>query len=762
MNTSLPVPNDGPWQIGPYESDRDSGLRGHRSYSAANILDLATLMRIIHHWRWLVLGAVALGLGGAILATLLTRPVYRAWVTLEANPPAFQVTDEQDGNVDQRALGSSGDFVATQVGLVQSRSVAERAAQELNLANNPDIVPQDLDASTRLEEAASVVQKGVNVTPPDSGALIKFSYDSTSPQLAASVANAVADSFINTAIQRRYESSAYARNFLERQINKTRGELETSERSLVAYAQQQGIINTQSSDSSSTGQQVAGDTSSLQGQSLVQLNQALGQATATRVAAEGAYRESLSAGPTTDVTQATQPLQQQLAQLQADYQQKRTYLKPDHPDMVSLRAQITELQKQIGAQAAHVTSGRSNTLRQQYLAALAAENALKSRVSQLKGDVLNLRGRSIQYTILQREVDTNRALYDALLQRYKQIGVAGGVGVAPVSIVDRADVPKLPFQPNLFLNLLLGLGLGLAGGIAAGIGLEFINDTIKSREDVRKKLALPCLGAVPRTPAKDAFVDDLKNPTSIVSEAYSAIVAALRFSTETGMPKVLLLTSTRSGEGKSSSALALAQNFARRGKSVLLIDSDLRKPAFKAASEKVGLSKLLTTEEKVEDHVLETQHANLWLLPSGPVPPSPADLLSTGRIRRIIAEAAERFDLVVIDGPPTLGLADAPLLGAAAANVVFVVESSSTRTKAAVESLNRLEATGTHIIGAILTKAADGGDAYGYDTYKYGYGYGYGYVYGYGKGKVKRTEILMIPEGEDKTSPEISPEESGT
>jgi capsular exopolysaccharide synthesis family protein len=355
-------------------------------------------------------------------------------------------------------------------------------------------------------------------------------------------------------------------------------------------------------------------------------------------------------------------------------------------------------------------------------------------------------------------VDTNRALYDALLQRYKQIGVAGGVGIAPVSVVDRADVPRFPFKPNLFLNLILGLGLGLAAGIAGAIGLEFINDTIKSREDVRKKLALPCLGTVPRTPAKDAFIDDLKNPTSIISEAYSAIVAALRFSTEAGMPKVLLLTSTRSGEGKSSSALALAQNFARRGQSVLLIDGDLRKPAFKAASEKVGMSKLLTTDDKIDDHVVETQHANLWLLPSGPVPPSPADLLSTGRIRKIIAEAGERFELVVIDGPPTLGLADAPLLAAAAGNVVFVVEAGRTRTRAAVEALNRLEATGTHVLGAILAKATETAGNYGFGRYGYGYGFGDGYGYGYGKGKVNRNEILMIPRGED--APEDAPAET--
>jgi uncharacterized protein involved in exopolysaccharide biosynthesis len=224
------------------------------------------------------------------------------------------------------------------VGLLSSRSVAERAAQELNLANNPDVVPQDIDASKRLRMSTGVVSAGLSVTPPEDGELIKFSYDSTSPQLAASIANGVADSFINTALQRRYESSAYARNFLERQINKTRGDLERSERSLVAYAQAQGIINT--STPSSDGSVSGGDTASLQGESLVKLNEALADATAKRVAAEGAYREALRTGPTSDVTDSSQALRQQLAQLQAEYQQKRTYMKPDHPDMVSLHSQI--------------------------------------------------------------------------------------------------------------------------------------------------------------------------------------------------------------------------------------------------------------------------------------------------------------------------------------------------------------------------------------------------------------------------------------
>ncbi|HET7280760.1 MAG TPA: polysaccharide biosynthesis tyrosine autokinase [Sphingomicrobium sp.] len=747
MNTSITVRNEGQWPIAPYPVDAARPGVGHRSYSAASVLDFATLMRILHHWRWLVLGAIGVGLALAMLATLLTRPVYRAYVTLEANPPAVAVSDEQSRQQDMQA-SNTFDFVATQVGLLGSRAVAERTAQELNLANNPDVVGQGAEASQRLNAATSIVQGGLKVTAPETGQLIKFSYDSTSPQLAALVANGIADSFINTSLQRRYEASAYARNFLERQINKTRSDLEKSERAVVAYAQQQGIITTGSGGVGPDGKPISGsDTNSLQGESLVQLNQALGAATARRVAAEGAYREALATGPTSEENNSVLPLRQELAKLQADYQQKREFMKPEHPEMLSLQSQIDELKRQIAAQSSQASSGRINGLLADYKAALSAEESLRSKVAGLKGDVLNLRGRSIQYTILQREVDTNRSLYDALLQRYKQIGVAGGVGMAPVSIVDRAQVPGLPFKPKLFLNLLLGFGLGLVAGIAGAVGLEFINDTIKSREDVRKKLAMSCLGTVPRTSAKDSFVDDLKNPTSIISEAYSAIVAALRFSTEEGTPKVLLVTSTRSSEGKSSSALAIAQNFARRGRRVLLIDSDLRKPAFKTANDRIGLSKLLTTEDRVEDHIVETQHQNLWLLPSGPLPPNPADLLSTGRIRKIIHEARESFELVVLDGPPTLGLADAPLLAAAAGSAMFVIESGKTRTRSAIEALNRLEATGTRIVGAALTKSEE--SSVGYGRYGYGYGYGYG-----AKGRINKTEILMIPQGSETSRAE--------
>ena len=693
----------------------------------ASAIDFARFLRVLHEWRWLILAATALGLILAVLVTLLTTPLYRARVSLEVNPPRVEIMADQ--SKDMVSDASPWDFVATQVGLLKSTSVAQRVVEDLNLANNPSFANQDSDPAIRLRQATQKVAKNLTVTPPAEGNLVTFSYVSESPQLAAQIANAYANAFINSALQRRYESSTYARNFLERQIAKTRGDLEKSERQLVAYAQSQGIINT-----SGVGEGERGaDAGSLQGQSLVALNDALAQATARRVAAEGAYRSAAAAGPTSEVTAATQALRQSRAALEAEYQDKRTLMKPDHPEMVSLRSRIEELDRQIARETSNVGGSRINGLQAEYRAALSAERALQARVAGLRGQVLDLRGRSIQYTILQREVDTNRALYDALLQRYKEIGVAGGIGTAPVSIVDRADVPSGPFKPNLLWNLLAGLGIGLAAGIATAFGLEYMNDTIKTRADIRNKLGLACLGAIPKRTRKVPLLEELEDPTSATSEAYSTVSTSLRFSTDNGVPKTLLISSARAGEGKSSTAVSLAHNLARLGKSVLLIDSDLRKPAFRSLSNGTGLTKLLTSDDKVADHVTPTQYDRLCLLACGPIPPNPADLLSSGRLRTIIREAAAQFDVVVVDAPPVIGLADAPLLASVVNDVVLVIESGKTRTTTAQDAMNRLRAAGANIVGATLTKSTEESSAYGYS-----------YKYKYGAIDKDRTEIVML------------------
>ena len=656
---------------------------------------------------------MVLGLIVGLVVTVLTPKMYRADVTLEVNAPRVEILNREDGG--EEPTSNSWDFIATQVGLLKSRSLAERVAQDLNLASDPAVVGVGGTPASRLRNATGVVAGGLSADMPEDGQLIRYSYVSTSPELAARVANGVADSFINSSLQRRFDASNYARNFLLQQINKTRGELERSERQLVTYAQSQGIINTGSGEAGST----TTDASSLQGGSLIALNGALAQATARRVMAEGAYRQASLSGAS-EATASSASLRAGRASLEADYQDKLTLLKPDHPEMLALRSRIDEINRQISAEQSQASGSKSSSLLAEFRAAAAAEGALRARVNQLRGSVLDLRGRSIQYNILQRDVDTNRGLYDALLQRYKQVGVAGGVGTSPVSIVDRAEVPGGPYKPNLNKNLLIGFGLGLLSGLALALALEFVHDTIKTREDVRSKLGLACLGVIPKRDAGGSIIEELKDVTSAATEAYSAVLAALRFSTEAGAPRTLLVTSTMASEGKSSSALALAQNYARRGETVLLIDGDLRRPVFKAHSNRQGLTKLLTNDDPIASHILDTQYDNLYLLPCGPTPPNPADLLSTPRFDAILREASRQFDKVIIDGPPVLGLADATLLATVAGSVAMVVESGRTRTKAARDSLERLRLGGANVVGAILTKSTEEASEYGYRLYQYG------------------------------------------
>jgi succinoglycan biosynthesis transport protein ExoP len=708
---------------------------GQRSYAASGPgdLNIATIWRIISEWRWLIIGAVAVGIAGAVVVTFLTTPLYRASAVLEINPPTVQI---MENSKTAQSIGDERGYLATQYSLLESRSLAQRVAQELNLASNPDFIQSEADRATRLKFATGMLMGNFQVEPVPNSRIVRIAYVSTSAPLAAQVTNSFADNFINSNLERRYEASNYARQFLERQIAKVKGELEKSERQLVTYAQQQGIINTGSAEGGE-----AGDVNSLQGASLVSLNQALAEAQSKRIAAEQRYRQSRSVGTTAEVNESTAALRSQRALLESEYQEKLASFKPEYPDMIRLRSRIDALGTQIRREEGAVAGGRSNSLLAEYQAAAAEERSLQGRVAQLKGDVLNLRGRSIQYTILQREVDTNRSLYDALLQRYKEIGVAGGVGTNTVSVVDRAEAPGGPYKPNLFINVLIGFGIGLMAGLAAAFGLEFLNDTIKTPDDVRDKLKLASLGVVPKKKGTEALAEELKDQTSPVSEAYFSLRTALQFTTDTGAPKSLLITSTRAAEGKSSTTLALAQNFARLGNRVLLIDGDLRKPAFVTGLEpNEGLSKLLTNADPLHMHVLKTQFENLSLVPCGPLPPNPAELLASPRLRAIIAEAVSQYDMVIVDGPPVLGLADAPLLSAACHSTLLVIESGKTRTKAAIDAINRLRAAGGHLVGAVLNK---------FRHQSHGYGYGYSYEpYRYGGVGSREREIKLIAQRE--------------
>jgi succinoglycan biosynthesis transport protein ExoP len=702
-------------------------------------LDINEIWRIVAKWWWLITGIAIACLLAAIVISLMIMPQYRATATIEVNPEGVQVVGKEMGEVQPNQLNNR-EFLNTQVGLLKSRSLAERVARSTNVANNPEIVDQEIPRTRRESTAARLVQSSVSVELMRESSLIGIAIEAPDPDLAAKLANAYAENFIQSNMERRYEATSYARNFLQQRIAAVKGRLEQSERQLVAYAKAQGIL-TLAVDSGGTGS--VRQEQSIDAATLIQTNNALAQAKSDRIAAEQRFRQGSGAqsraAAISDPT--VQILSQQRAALEAQYQQKLPLFKPEFPEMVQLRSQIESLDKQISRQRSSVSGSASGTLQADYQAALARENALQAKVNEGKAGLMALRERSIQYTILQREVDTNRSLYDALLQRFKEVGVAGGVGANVVSIVDGAEPPTGPFKPNLPLNIAIGLAIGLLLGLGTAFSIEWIDDTVKTPDDVSTKLGLASLGVIPGVGKGLAVRDQLEDPRSQISEAYQSVRTALQFSTDHGVPRSLLVTSTRASEGKSSTALALAQTLASLGATVLLMDADLRKPTFRGpSSTSQGLSSLLAGSDKISDCIHPTQVERLFLLPSGPIPPNPAELLASGRFKEIIDEALTRFDHIVIDSAPVLGLADAPMLASSVEGTLMVIEAGAIRRAAALNAVNRLRASEARLMGAILTK---------FNALKVGYGYGYGYGYGedayaYREGDSPKKQIELL------------------
>ncbi|MBL0229038.1 GNVR domain-containing protein [Thermomonas sp.] len=430
--------------------------------------------------------------------------------------------------------------------------------------------------------ATVVVRGGLSVEPVRDSRLVKINYDSTVPGFSVRVANAVAEGFIASGLERKFGATSYAKTYLEDQLKLTKAKLEESERKLVSFAQQEGLVST-----GENGQ-------SLATQNLTQLNAALANAQDQRIRAQARWRQASSGAMPADMigNSNIRPLQQQRAQLQGQYQLKLQTFKPDYPDMQQLKGQIDELDRQIAAENGSVRA----SVRAEYNAAATQERMLIGQISSLRSQALDVDGRSIQYNILKRETDTNRQIYDSLLQRFKEVGVAGGVRANNISIIDRAQT-AWRIKPDPLTNIFLGILLGLLLGVLVALLQEFLDDTLKTPLDVEQKLKLAVLGVIPKLGQKESVAVAIRDPRSTFAEAYRSVRTALQFSTDHGVPKTLLVTSSGPGEGKSTTALALARNFAQLGKRVLLIEADLRNPSLHRTlglqGHGIGLSNLL-------------------------------------------------------------------------------------------------------------------------------------------------------------------------
>jgi succinoglycan biosynthesis transport protein ExoP len=698
---------------------------------------LRQYLRIATRWRYVILGVVATCVLLGLIVTFLMTPKYTAEATVEISRESDQVTQFQ--GVEREAGAADQEFYQTQYGLLRSRLLSERVAQQLQLVDDQkffalfgvsdkDPAFQLVDGryastgrATRQRVAGEVLLDHLGIEPARLSRLVDIRFTSPDANLSAKVANAWAENFIQTNLDRKIQATSYGRNVLQRQLAQLKERLDQSQRQLVGYASAQRIINL---PPQSGGDGKVTSERSIVADNLAALNTVLSQATADRIQAEARYQQAGRSGASTEAlgNQAINGLRQKRAELAADYQRLMIQFEPDYPAAKAIKTQLNQIDRSLRDEEGRVTGA----LQAAYREAREREQVLSDKVEQLKSSYLDLRRRSIQYNIYQQEVDTNRSLYDGLLQRFKEIGVAGGVGVNNISIVDTADVPQKPSSPRLLLNLLIALFAGLGLGAIIAFALEQIDEAVSDPAEIERRLGVPLLGSVPKvdgaTP-KEALLDR----KSDLFDAYLAIQTNLAFTTEHGVPRSFMVTSTRPAEGKSTTSLALATTLARAQRRVILIDGDMRSPSVHylgGVDHDRGLSNFLTGEDDIGALTFPMADLGFTAMSAGPIPPNAAELLTGNRLALLIERLLESYDHVVIDSPPVMGLADAPLIAARVEGVIYAVESHGIRASLVKTAIARLASSNAHLIGAVLTK---------FEARKAHYGYGYDYGYGYGR-----------------------------
>lgn len=724
----LPATAVGP--IAPGDTYRPSEPAGPSATLAPPLL--LQYWQVVQRWRWVILAIIGAALLAGVIVTMLMTPLYTATSRIEVSRDEGNVTKVE--GVESPEFGRSLEFYQTQYSLLQARSLAERVARELRLSRDerffaaigmPLDDSADLLAANRTDQAVGALLAGIKVVPVRGSSLVDVSFTSADPGISARIANAWADQFIKANLARRFAATADARKFLEERLADLRIRLEQSESQQIDYASRQGIIAIERTevDGRTTSQRT------LAAADLQALNDELARATAERIAAEAESRSgSVDGAAAAMVTSATGPMRQRRAELAAEYARLLVQFDPKYPAAQAVADQIRALDTAITREEARNRSSSAQVRSGRYAQAVERERQLRARVEQLKATLDQQQRAGVQNNIFQRDVDTNRQLYDALLQRYKEIGVAG-VATNNISVVDAAEVPTSPSQPRLGLNLAFALLAGLGIAVLAVLALNQMDEGLRNPTEVSGKLGIPLLGSVPNV-EDGTSLDLIADVKSELSEAYLSILSNLAFSTDHGLPRSIMVTSTRPAEGKSTSALAIAAMIGRSERSTILIDSDMRSPSgheFLGLGNERGLSNFLAGDDDWRKLIQPTRFKGLSLLSAGPQPPSAAELLSSQRFGQLIEQLGSAFDHIVIDAPPILGLADAPLLSRLVEGCVFVIEAKGVSVRGVRASLDRLRAVNAHILGGVLTKLEHRDAAFGY-----GYGYGYGSGYGYG------------------------------
>jgi capsular exopolysaccharide synthesis family protein len=558
--------------------------------------------------------------------------------------------------------------------------------------------------------------------------MVEVTFDSTDPQLAARAANALVNNYTDYNFHQKYDATRQASGFMEQQLDELKAKVEKSQQAMVDYERKNLIVD-------------IGDKQSVVEQRLAAMSQDLTTAQSDRMQKQSLYELATSSEPETALTAQDgllQSLDEKYASLREEYVDAVGQYGPNFPKVKRLRDQLDEVQSMMERERKRVVT----RIRNDYKAALGRERLLAAAVGQEKEEVGKLNQLSIEHNLLKREFETNQQLYASLLQHLKDATVSAGLRATNIHLVDSALVPTAPVRPRIMYNIAVSILVGLVLGISLAIIEESLDTSIKSAEDLERVLGAPTLAVIPlaraswlrmagdRGQAQNGSVESivLKQPTSSLAESYHTLRTAILLSTAPRPPQALLVTSAQPGEGKTCTSLNLAMGLAQRGVPVVLVDADMRRPGISRAlalsDNGVGLSSILSGAHIVDESLRQFEAVpNLWVLPSGPQAPNPADLLSSPAMQKLLQELRGRFEHVVLDSAPLLLVTDATILSGLVDGVVLVVESGVMARRGLLRAQKILQSAGGKILGAVLNKwdaRSEGYYAY-YGSYYRGY-----------------------------------------
>jgi capsular exopolysaccharide synthesis family protein len=710
-----------------------------------HLLDYVIILR---KHQWLILTFLLTVVTIVTIASFKMKPVYQAAARVEVDKESQNALPFSDPNAYTEYEDSEA-YLETQTKILESETLALQTIKSMDLARYPEFggtqatvaFGQSGAASTRPAILGAFLGS-LSVSRVPNSSLVEVRFEAEDPQLAAQIVNAHLQNYIEQNFRSKYDATTQASTWLSAELEELRIKVEKSEDARLGYERQNQIWQIDEKQNITT--QKLGDLSKAVTEAqtdLAQKEALYGMATSGNVDALPAARDNV----------VVQDLLKRKSDIDAQYAEAVNQYGPNYPKVQRLGAQ----RKEIDDNLANARSTMVESIQVEYNTARSHVGLLQDALDKQKAEANDLAEKLVQYHILEHDAESNKQLYDGLLQKLKEAGITAGLRSSNIRVVDPALVPTSPSRPQKARNILLALLVGLVGGVGLAIFREYLDNTVKSPDDIEALTGLPSLAVVPtlpglnghhsrwsrlsrgRTPQNaSGFSVELVSyvqPKSPISEAFRALRTSLLLSQAEHPPQVILVTSALPREGKTTAAVNLAVTLAQLGDRTLLMDSDMRKPGVRRAldlnvGKDLGLSSYLAGVCSLDEATIpHPAIPNLTALTTGPVPPSPADLLSSHRMREGIAELRRRFRFIVIDSPPIMAATDAVILSALTDGVLLVVRSGETPKEAFMRARDLLAAVKARLLGVVLNAVDSSAPDYYYSYRYYPYAYGYGY-----------------------------------